>query len=169
MSKLQRNKLYKSNFQRFREDVYRIRKNSKVKKSKTKEVTNSLNIDENILKKDLTLFEHLCKIRKLIEDEGNESGNQTSIEEGFVYLLSNPVWNGWVKIGMTTDYESRLSTYNMYDPTSSYSFIDIKWTNDRKYAEKHLKNVFLIHSDAVKGEWFKITLDNAKVLMQTTV
>lgn len=168
MTKLIRNKIYKSNFQRIREDLYRKKNNSKLKKSK-EHVINPLIIDNSPNKKDFTLIEHLCRIRTLIEHEGKNGGEQTSIEEGFVYLITNPVWNGWVKVGMTTDYESRLSTYNIYDPTSSYSFVDIKWTIDRKYAEKHLKNVFSIHSSGVKGEWFKITLEKAKVLMQTTV
>ena len=168
MAKLIRNKIYKSNFQRIREDLYRKKNNSKLKKSK-KQVISPLVIDKRSNKKDLTLFEHLCLIREQIKDEETLTGEQTLIEEGFVYLITNPVWDGWVKIGMTTDYESRLSTYNIYDPTSSYSFVDIKWTNDRKYAEKHLKNVFSIHSAGVKGEWFKITLEKATVLMQTTV
>jgi hypothetical protein len=176
MAKLIRNKDYKSNFQRIRENIY----NKKIKKlGKKRVILNSIKplIRDDKTKQNIinnkgiqnTLYEHLCRIRQQIEDEKTIVREQSSIKEGFIYLISNPIWNGWIKAGMTTDYESRISTYNIYDPTNSYSYVDIKWTSDRKYAENHLLNVLSIHSKERKGEWFKISVEKAKILMQTTV
>ena len=165
MAKLLKNKMYKSNLQRIREDTYKIQKKPRKKPALLISSTEVI-INEN---KTLTLDDHLRIIRQQIEDEKTIEGEQTTIKEGFVYLISNPNWNGWIKAGMTTDYESRISTYNIYDPTHSFSYIDIKWSSDRKYAENHLLNVLSIHSRERKGEWFRISVEKAKILMQTTV
>lgn len=167
MARLSRNKTYKSNIQRIREDVYRTP--NKKQKTKTLDILSN-DFNEVIHKENvLTIFEHLCIIRQQLSDEGCKPGDKTSIQEGFIYLIANPIWDGWVKAGMTVDYEDRLSNYNIYDPCNMYSYIDIKWTNDRKHAEKYLLNVLKIHSNEYKGEWFKINIDKAKALMHTTV
>jgi hypothetical protein len=115
-----------------------------------------------------SIYDRLNDIRTKISNEQLIHGEQTKINEGFVYLLTNPSWNGWVKVGMTVDFEQRLSSYNIYDPYKRYSFIDIKWTSDRKSAEKHLHTVFEIHSTNINGEWFEIESDKALLLLQTS-
>ena len=70
---------------------------------------------------------------------------------------------------MTVDFEERLTSYNIYDPIGMYSYIDIKWTNDRKQAEKQLLDFLNIHSKKRKGEWFKIEHTKAQILMTLTV
>ena len=34
--------------------------------------------------------------------------NYKHTKSGFVYVISNPAWKGWVKIGMAIDAEDRL-------------------------------------------------------------
>ena len=80
---------------------------------------------------------------------------------GFVYLITNPSWDGWIKAGMTVDYQSRLMTYNINDPYGNYNFMCLKWVENRRDAEKILLESLHTHSLKRKGEWFQITLDSA--------
>lgn len=131
------------------------------------ELFSNSKIEDNVVVKEISLEDRLRNIKNLIKLENLSSTEQTKIREGFVYLIKNDIWSDWVKVGMTIDYNLRLSTYNIYDPLNNFSYIDIKWTDDRINAEQHLLKVFSIHADCSKGEWFKISLDKAIVLMQT--
>jgi len=171
MGKLVRNKIYKSNLQRLKEDVYKKPKLTKHKTNKKliENLKQSIVNEQKIEIKEISLHDHLNRIRQTILNENVISGKQTTITEGFIYLIVNPVWNGWIKAGMTVDFEERLTSYNIYDPIGMYSYIDIKWTNDRKQAEKQLLDFLNIHSKKRKGEWFKIEHTKAQILMTLTV
>lgn len=131
------------------------------------DILSDVKIKTEVEIKEISLEDRLQNIKYLIKKENLSPTEQTKIREGFVYLIKNDIWSDWVKVGMTLDYNSRISTYNIYDPLNNFSYIDIKWTDDRINAEQHLLKVFSIHADCVKGEWFKIPLDKAKALMQT--
>ncbi|AFQ22213.1 hypothetical protein My1_054 [Pectobacterium phage My1] len=40
---------------------------------------------------------------------------------GYVYLITNPAYPGWVKIGASVDAETRLSQYQTYSPFRNYT------------------------------------------------
>ena len=104
---------------------------------------------------------NLERIRQNRLDERTKSGEASRIKEGFVYIIENPVWNNWIKAGMTLDYEERLMSYNMYDPTASYTLVKMKWVLDRKQSEDSLLEKLAVHSQLQKGEWFKIDKEKA--------
>ena len=58
------------------------------------------------------LRERLQAIRARYGDEIRVRGEQTAAREGFVYLVTHPCFEGWVKAGMTIDYELRMAAYN---------------------------------------------------------
>lgn len=121
-----------------------------VKKEIERDQSKKLESNEEILNR------KLLEIRSDYEDELRKHGEQTSIMEGFVYMLSNPSFPGWVKAGMSFDYEKRLSVYNQNDPESRYSFISLRWTPNRRITESNLLKELETESIYRKGEWFKI-------------
>jgi hypothetical protein len=83
-------------------------------------------------------------------------GMHSTGKEGFIYLIKNSVFDGWVKCGMTVDCGDRLKSYNGYDPLSRFSFIATKEVEDRRHAEKILLNSVSMAANFSNGEWFKI-------------
>jgi hypothetical protein len=83
-------------------------------------------------------------------------GMKRTGKEGFVYLIKNSAFDGWVKCGMTVDCGDRLKSYNGYDPLSRFSFIATKPVDDRRNAEKQLLKMVATFADITNGEWFRI-------------
>lgn len=110
----------------------------------------------NKISKTFTIDDRLNLISSLRENEDRIKGKQTSIEQGFVYLVKNAAYPGWIKAGMTIDFEDRLSTYNLYTPINCFQMISVKWVADRKLCETILLEELGKVSNLVNGEWFKI-------------
>jgi len=72
---------------------------------------------------------------------------------GIVYLVSNPAFPGYYKIGMTCDLDARLAQYQTGDPHRAYKVEHQKFVEDRRTEEKR----YLEHmkTDIAKGEWVK--------------
>jgi hypothetical protein len=104
----------------------------------------------------LKVQQMLRDIRNKYGEEIKQRGEQTSIPEGFVYLVTRCLFDGWVKAGMTIDYEQRLITYNVSDPISRFQFSAVKWVSNRRNAERDL--LARLEGAAVerRGEWFFI-------------
>ncbi len=103
----------------------------------------------------------LADIRKRYGDEIRQRGEQTSAKEGFVYLVTNPCFQGWVKAGMTIDYELRLGVYNTSDPLCQFGYARLAWTPDRREAERLLLTSLQRTAVETRGEWFRMQLQEA--------
>ena len=103
----------------------------------------------------------LADIRGRYGDEIRQKGEQTSAREGFVYLVINPCFPGWVKAGMTIDYELRLGTYNTSDPLSRFEYMELAWTPDRRGAERQLMSALQPLAAEKRGEWFRMLPEEA--------
>jgi hypothetical protein len=101
-------------------------------------------------------------IRDKYGDEIRKRGEQTSIPEGFVYLVTHDLFPGWVKAGMTIDFEIRLGTYNISDPLSRFRFAALRWVPNRRQAERELLSQLADEADNQAGEWFEMPLPVAK-------
>lgn len=104
----------------------------------------------------ITLDRRLFLIDEKRKNEDRINGTQTSIKEGFVYLVKNVVYPGWIKAGMTIDYEDRLRTYNLYTPDNNFEMLGVRWVADRRMIETILLEELSKVAVKVKGEWFKI-------------
>ncbi len=86
--------------------------------------------------------------------------------EGHVYIISNPCWDGWIKVGMAVDAEDRCNGYQTSSPFRDYKLCYTKYFKDRRSAEqmahKELKKI----SVKYKGEWFKVSIKEATNLIQ---
>jgi hypothetical protein len=116
---------------------------------------------EEFVFKKIDLVEKLAEIRSALTASNRKVGEQADIKEGFVYLIENEVHPQWIKVGMTTDYESRIGTYNIYDPFDKFKFVSLAYATDRRSKEQKLLEIFKSHSLCSKGEWFKIEKEKA--------
>lgn len=105
-------------------------------------------------------------IRRRFGDEIRQRGEQTAVKEGFIYLVTHPCFEGWVKAGMTIDYELRLGTYNVADPLSRYEMVAIKWVDNRREAEMQLLEALGLSASEVRGEWMRIESDSAMAIFR---
>lgn len=110
----------------------------------------------------LNLNQVLAGIRDKYGDEIRKRGEQTTIPEGFVYLVTHPLFGGWVKAGMTIDFEVRLGVYNVSDPLSRFEYAAVKWVPNRRQAEtKLLARLAAEAGTDEAGEWFELPVEAA--------
>ena len=50
--------------------------------------------------------------------------------EGYVYIINNPCWDGWVKVGMAIDAEDRCKQYQTSSPYRDYKLCYLKFFED---------------------------------------
>jgi len=87
--------------------------------------------------------------------------------EGQVYAITNPNFPDWVKIGMAIDAEDRLNGYQTSSPFRDY-VLQYKYdVNNRRKAESQA-HTELQKSYERKGEWFKCTPEQARVVVSST-
>ena len=87
--------------------------------------------------------------------------NLVSTKAGHVYIISNPAWPEWVKVGMAIDTDDRCSSYQTSSPfrdyVVEYSFASTNRRRDESLAHQKL--------DAIcpdrRGEWFKLPVSEA--------
>lgn len=94
------------------------------------------------------------------------SGYEKS-SEGYVYVITNPCWKGWIKVGMAIDAEDRCKQYQTSSPFRDYALRFKKYFDDRRSAEqqahKKIKNICKDNN----GEWFKVSISEAKEIIQS--
>jgi hypothetical protein len=91
-----------------------------------------------------------------------------SSTEGQVYVIVNPNFPEWVKVGMAVDAADRLNGYQTSSPFRDY-VLNYSWdVNDRRAAESEA------HSELQKlyerrSEWFKCTPEQAQEVVSGIV
>lgn len=102
---------------------------------------------------------------KTFEDAAFSSlAKYESSVEGQVYIIVNPNFPEWVKVGMAIDAEDRLNGYQTSSPFRDYT-LKYSWdVNNRRAAESEA------HSGLQKlyerrSEWFKCTPEQAQEIV----
>jgi hypothetical protein len=113
-----------------------------------------------------SLEERLVDIRRRREFSNRVKGQHSEILDGFLYLVINPAWNGWVKIGRTTDYEKRLQAYQTSSPHNDYQMVEIHYTENTIKAENILLDSAVLAGYPVKGEWIQAKIVDLLQLMK---
>jgi len=90
------------------------------------------------------------------------SAKQNTDRRGFVYIVTNPAYPGFVKIGKALNPDSRLMSYQTYSPHRDYVMEDVAYFADRAKAETLLKGL-LSHDQGIgSGEWYEVALETAR-------
>ena len=79
---------------------------------------------------------------------------------GEVYVITNPAWDGWVKIGMAVDAEDRLKSYQTSSPLRDYVLYYSYATENRRKSEAKAHRV-LEQKYEKRNEWFLCTPSQA--------
>ena len=77
-------------------------------------------------------------------------------DEGYVYIITNPCWTNWIKVGMAIDAEDRCKQYQTSSPFRDYKLCYSKHFDDRKKAEAKAHSVLKKYAEEREGEWFKV-------------
>ena len=88
--------------------------------------------------------------------------------QGQVYIITNPAWEGWVKVGMAVDASDRAGNYQTSSPFRDYELGYVVDTLDRRAteAETHARLGDLFEQ---RNEWFKCSIDMAKRIIDGVV
>lgn len=88
--------------------------------------------------------------------------------QGQVYIITNPAWEGWIKVGMAVDANDRAGNYQTSSPFRDYELGYVVDTLDRRAteAETHARLGDLFEQ---KNEWFKCSVDKAKRIIDGVV
>ena len=87
--------------------------------------------------------------------------------EGMVYIITNPAWPKWVKIGMAVDADDRCNGYQTSSPFRDYEVVATISTNDRRKAEAIAHQIAEGMASDRRNEWFKLKKAQARqVLVQ---
>jgi hypothetical protein len=88
------------------------------------------------------------------------------ISHGEVYIITNPAWKGWVKIGMAVESKDRLKAYQTSSPLRDYKLRYSKAFLNRRDAETKAHALCSEHAEQVENEWFKMTIKKAIQLIK---
>ena len=82
--------------------------------------------------------------------------NYRHTKSGYVYVISNPAWKGWVKIGMAIDAEDRCNSYQTSSPFRDYNLLYSVYVTDRRVMEKKAHRRIAKIAEDRQNEWFLI-------------
>lgn len=78
---------------------------------------------------------------------------------GYIYIITNPAWEGWCKVGMTSvSIERRLNDYQTQSPFRDFECVYHKPVDDVGDTEKDIHRV-LRGICEYNSEWFKIKIN----------
>ena len=88
--------------------------------------------------------------------------------QGQVYIITNPAWEGWVKVGMAVDANDRAGNYQTASPYRDYELGYVVETKDRRATETetHARLGDLFEQ---RNEWFKCSVEMAKRIIDGVV
>ena len=89
-----------------------------------------------------------------------------SIPEGFVYILTNPAWKGWLKVGMAIDANDRHNSYQTSSPLRDYVLEYKKFFTNRSKAEQDAHKQLIGKGNIFNGEWFQTSVKKAKKVIE---
>ena len=75
--------------------------------------------------------------------------------QGQVYIITNPAWEGWVKVGMAVDATDRASNYQTSSPFRDYTLLYTYDVDDRRAAESAVHVRLAKECDNI-NEWFRL-------------
>ena len=85
-------------------------------------------------------------------------------EEGEVYVITNPAWPDWVKVGKAVSTEDRLNGYQTSSPYRDYQVVTTITVHNRHEEERRMHRMVGERATQRIGEWFKIELDVVKAI-----
>lgn len=105
---------------------------------------------------------------KSLDDAWSHQDLDSKVISGEIYLIINPAFSGWVKVGMSINAVDRLHSYQTSDPFRSYSIYASFKTDDRHKTEKRLHKL-LEKTFEKRNEWFKGDAESIKQVVESQI
>ena len=106
------------------------------------------------------------KCSKNNNTKSNPNRMYETTDEGYVYIITNPCWEGWLKIGMAIDAEDRCNGYQTSSPHRDYKLLYARKFKNRRIAEKKTINKLKKIVKEYNGEWFKTDRNTAQEIIE---
>ena len=87
-------------------------------------------------------------------------------KDGYVYVISNPAWRGWYKVGMAVDSQDRCGSYQTSSPHRDYRLEYSKYFLNRKVAEEIAHDVISEISLDRNGERFRVSVNKIRKIIK---
>ncbi len=97
------------------------------------------------------------------------SSSDKKNKAGYVYIITNSAFDGYVKIGVTKNIKNRLRTYQTSSPFRDYKIEYYIRHPDCYQAEREIHEMMNYFALNKKNEWFKIDLEIAKTRLDETL
>ena len=106
------------------------------------------------------------RLKKLaLKSAKNALKHYNKTKDGYVYIITNPAWADWIKIGMAVDAEDRCKSFQTSSPHRDYSLEYWGYFSNRRKAEKKVHNKVAKIATGVSAEWFKApVIDAIKII-----
>lgn len=88
-------------------------------------------------------------------------------KSGDVYVITNPSFKGWIKVGMAVDAKDRCNSYQTSSPFRNYKLFYSRWFEDRRSAENQAFSKLVLCQAYRCGEWFRINPVIAKEVIES--
>ena len=120
-------------------------------------------VEEFYGKTELEMESALNVAESMLANGANETrAKQTSEKRGFVYIITNPAYPGYVKVGKALNVFNRFKGYQTYSPHRNYKLEGYEFFSNRKSAEKMVQNLLKGEQGVAEGEWFEVSVERAK-------
>ena len=88
---------------------------------------------------------------------------------GFIYIISNPAFKNYFKIGITENINDRLGAYQTSSPHRNYKVEYYIFHPKYKIAEKKIHEMMKYFAKYRKNEWFECDLKIAITRLDETL
>lgn len=90
-----------------------------------------------------------------------------SCKVGYVYLITNPAFDGWVKCGRAVDAYDRCNSLNTGDPYRDYRVEYVVFAENAAASEEQAHKLLEKVAYDRRGEWFDIDIISAIRALKT--
>ena len=128
-------------------------------KNNSKENPKRMHINGKYISNKHTL--HKPGYYKALDDAWSHVEIDNKSTRGHVYIIGNPAFEGWYKVGKAVDAVDRLNNYQTCSPMRDYVLHYYCKFNDRHNAEVevHSRLRQSLSYDEYQAEWFNATID----------
>lgn len=88
--------------------------------------------------------------------------SRSTLNPGYVYLIRNKAWYGWLKVGRTNNPKERLRAYQTASPMRDYRLICKQHHHNSLKAEMKVLSALKMQAVDSKGEWVKMPIAEAE-------
>ena len=88
------------------------------------------------------------------------------MKSGYLYIIINPAFPSWCKVGITMNLKERLHLYQTCDPHRGYKLVYSLYHPAYKEAEKKIKEAMKPFAKSIKNEWFECDATTARVRLE---